>query len=116
MLSMNHLVQEAFPGRRVRGRSSLRAEEARRLSLAIDALPETSRLALALRYYEGMRPARIARVLGLTEDEVESLLAAAVREVAGILRDGEPPEPLEPPPVAAPAPRRARRPRGGDAA
>jgi len=113
MLSMNHLVQEAFPGRRVRGRSSLRAEEASRLARAIDALPETSRLALALRYYEGMRPARIARVLGLTENEVESLLAAAVREVAGILRDGEPPDP---PAVEPPVRRRGRRSRGGDAA
>ncbi len=90
MLSMIHLVQEASPGRRVRGRTSLRAEEARRLARAIDALPETQRLALALRFYESLRPSRIALVLGMTEAEVETLLADAVRGAGEILRAADP--------------------------
>jgi DNA-directed RNA polymerase specialized sigma24 family protein len=65
-------------------------------------LPETSRVALALRYFESARPRQIAVVLGISEERIEAILLDAVREVAEILRRPEvvAPAPSGPPPRA----------------
>ena len=91
MLSVASFFQGTVPGSARPARRSLaaREEERRRLSAAMQELPETSRLALALRYFESARPRQIAVVLGISEERIDAVLTAAVREVAEILRRPE---------------------------
>lgn len=105
MLSVASFFQGTAPGsaRRVRRNLAAREEEQRRLGAAMQELPETSRLALALRYFESARPRQIALVLGISEERIEAVLADAVQEVTEILRRPE---------VATPAASSAR-PRAG---
>ncbi len=106
MLSVDTLLQEArLPIRRRRARGAeMTSEEAKRITKEIEALPERSRLALALRFYEALRPAEIGAILDLSETEARELLVEASRRVIERLQSPEP-EPT-------PTPRRRR---GGDA-
>jgi len=81
MLSVHSLMQEAKVAPRERARLG-RKEERRMMAEAIEDLPELDRLILGLRYYESVRPAQIAAVLGLPEDEVRRLLAQALERIA----------------------------------
>jgi DNA-directed RNA polymerase specialized sigma24 family protein len=91
MLSVASFFQGTASGsaRPVRRSLAAREEERRRLSAAMQELPETSRVALALRYFESARPRQIAVVLGISEERIEAILADAVRNVAEILRRPE---------------------------
>ena len=91
MLSVASFFQGTAPGSARRARRNLaeREEEQRRVGAAMQELPETSRLALALRYFESARPRQIALVLGISEERIEAVLADAVQEVTEILRRPE---------------------------
>lgn len=106
MLSVDILLQEArLPIRRRRSRATeMSSEEAKRITKEIEALPERSRLALALRFYESLRPAEIGAILDLSEAEARELLVEASRTVIERLRN----------PLPEPAPTTTRR-RGGSA-
>ncbi len=52
------------------------------LTRLIDGLPERQRIALALRYYEALRPDEIAVVLGVREEIVNELLRKATETVS----------------------------------
>lgn len=96
MLSVETLMQEARLT--TRGRRSRRTAEdenqTRRISEEIDALPEQSRLCVALRFYEQMRPSNIARILGVSEETVREMLVEASRHVLERLKDADPPRPV----------------------
>lgn len=65
----------------------LEAEETRkRVDAALKELPERQRLALTLFHYEGMSQIEIGRVMGISEEAVESLLARARRYLKTALR------------------------------
>jgi DNA-directed RNA polymerase specialized sigma24 family protein len=91
MLSVDTLLQEArLPGRRRRtGAREVPGDEAARITREIGSLPERSRLALALRFYESLRPSEIGAILDLTEDAVRELLVEASRAVIERLRNSE---------------------------
>ena len=59
----------------------LREEDQRRLLAGLDQLNPKYRLALALRYAEGMRIREIAAVMGCSEGVVKSLLFRGVRRI-----------------------------------
>jgi RNA polymerase sigma-70 factor, ECF subfamily len=52
---------------------------------AIDALPERRRVAMSLRWTQGMSAPEIARVIGTTPEAVRVLLTRARQELAGLL-------------------------------
>jgi RNA polymerase sigma factor (sigma-70 family) len=101
MLPVDTLFQEAkLPARdRRRARTFLERVDgaADVLTQLIDRLPERQRIALALRYYEALRPDEIAVVLGLREDMVHDLLRKAAETVsegmAGCEEERKPPAP-----------------------
>jgi DNA-directed RNA polymerase specialized sigma24 family protein len=95
MFSVASFFQGTAPGSARTARRSLAArdEERRRLGAAMQKLPEASRVAFALRYFESARPRQIAVVLGIPEERIEAILDVAVQEVAEIMRrpeDGTP--------------------------
>jgi DNA-directed RNA polymerase specialized sigma24 family protein len=59
------------------------------LTRLIDGLPERQRVALALRFYEALRPDEIAVVLGTREDIVHELLRKATESVTEGMRRSE---------------------------
>lgn len=63
------------------------AEVARRVDIALKALPERQRLALTLFHFEGMSQVEVGNVLGISDEAVESLLARARRTLKSSLRD-----------------------------
>ncbi len=67
----------------------VRDEESRRLSRAIDALPERQRTALLLCHFQELSQAEAAAVMGIGEHAYESLLARARRKLRGMMT-GEP--------------------------
>ena len=87
MVSIQSLMQEAkvVPRNGRRPHARTRTEERAAFAAALDTLPETTRLALALRCYEAFKPAAIAVVLGLEEDQVRELLAQGLAAVQGRL-------------------------------
>ena len=94
MLPVETLFQDAkLPARdRRRVRSFLEnvAGEAEGiLTRLIDGLPERQRVALALRFYEALRPEEIAVVLGTREDTVHELLRKATASVSAGMRRSE---------------------------
>jgi DNA-directed RNA polymerase specialized sigma24 family protein len=91
MFSVASFFQGTAPGSARPARRSLAArdEERRRLGAAMQKLPETSRVALALRYFESARPRQIAAVLGISEERIEAILDEAVHQVAEIMRRPE---------------------------
>ena len=56
-------------------------EERARVREALDSLPQRSRIALVLRYYEDLRYAEIGEALGLTSLGVGTLIFRAKREL-----------------------------------
>jgi RNA polymerase sigma factor (sigma-70 family) len=59
------------------------------LSQWIDGLPERQRVALALRYYEALRPDEISIVLGVSEATVHELLQKAAESVRATMHRSE---------------------------
>lgn len=86
MLPVETLFQDAkLPAReRRRFRSYLEKMDGADdlLTRLIDGLPERQRIALALRYYEALRPDEIAVVLGVREEIVHELLRKATETVS----------------------------------
>lgn len=95
MLSVETIFQEVLRTASPRRRRlpSLNDADARRVLEEIAALPEQSRLCLALRFYESLPPAVIAGVLSLPVSDVETILAEAGHRVMERLKgEGEPAE------------------------
>jgi RNA polymerase sigma-70 factor (ECF subfamily) len=59
---------------------------AARVDAALKKLPDRQRLALVLFHYEGMSQIEVGKVLGVSDEAVESLLARARRALKGLLR------------------------------
>ena len=62
-------------------------ELGKRVDAALKALPDRQRLALTLFHYEGMSQIEVGKVMGISDEAVESLLARARRTLKGSLRD-----------------------------
>jgi RNA polymerase sigma-70 factor (ECF subfamily) len=65
--------------------------EARDVSQRVDAalkdLPDRQRMALTLFHYEGLSQIEVGRIMGISDEAVESLLARARRTLKAALRD-----------------------------
>ena len=59
----------------------------KRVDAALKALPDRQRMALTLFHYEGLSQIEVGRILGVTDEAVESLLARARRSLKTALRD-----------------------------
>jgi RNA polymerase sigma-70 factor (ECF subfamily) len=59
----------------------------KRVDAALKALPERQRLALTLFHYEGMSQIEVGKVMGISDEAVESLLARARRTLKGALKE-----------------------------
>src|SRR5262245_14767499 len=62
-------------------------ELAVRVDAALQGLPERQRQALVLFHYEGLSQIEVGRVLGVSDEAVESLLSRARRALRGALKD-----------------------------
>jgi RNA polymerase sigma-70 factor (ECF subfamily) len=62
-------------------------ELGRRVDTALKALPERQRLALTLFHYEGMSQIEVGKVMGISDEAVESLLARARRALKTSLKE-----------------------------
>ena len=51
------------------------------------ALPDRQRMALTLFHYEGMSQIEVGKIMGISDEAVESLLARARRTLKAALRD-----------------------------
>ena len=58
-----------------------------RVDAALKAIPERQRLALTLFHYEGLSQVEVGRMLGVSDEAVESLLARARRTLKELLKD-----------------------------
>jgi RNA polymerase sigma-70 factor, ECF subfamily len=58
-----------------------------RVDAALRGLPERQRQALVLFHYEGLSQIEVGRVLGVSDEAVESLLSRARRALRGMLKD-----------------------------
>jgi len=58
-----------------------------RVDAALKAIPERQRLALTLFHYEGMSQVEVGKLLGVSDEAVESLLARARRTLKALLRE-----------------------------
>ncbi len=58
-----------------------------RVDAALKALPERQRLALTLFHYEGMSQIEVGKVMGISDEAVESLLARARRTLKAALKE-----------------------------
>ena len=81
---LNLLVDELSPEHRVSARQDLR-----RLSLALDALPEDCRNVIWLRRVEELSQKEAARRLGIPEGTLESHLSRGVRALARAMFTGD---------------------------
>jgi RNA polymerase sigma-70 factor (ECF subfamily) len=65
--------------------------EAQDVSLRVDAalkdLPDRQRMALTLFHYEGLSQIEVGRIMGISDEAVESLLARARRSLKAALRE-----------------------------
>lgn len=59
----------------------------RRVDAALKALPERQRLALTLFHYEGMSQIEVGKLMGISDEAVESLLARARRTLKAALKE-----------------------------
>jgi RNA polymerase sigma factor for flagellar operon FliA len=64
-----------------------RDEDRRRVTEALEALPERERLLLSLYYYEGLTLKEIGQVLGVTESRVSQLHGKALATLRGRLKE-----------------------------
>lgn len=62
-------------------------EMARRVDAALKALPDRQRLALVMFHYEGLSQIEVGKVLGVSDEAVESLLSRARRALKVALQD-----------------------------
>jgi RNA polymerase sigma-70 factor (ECF subfamily) len=60
---------------------------AARVDAALEAIPERQRLALTLFHYEGMSQVEVGKLLGVSDEAVESLLARARRTLRELLKE-----------------------------
>ena len=67
----------------------LRREQVQALVLALQRLPERESLALRMKYYERMRDAEIAALLGIKASSVRSLIGRARRKAFELLKEEE---------------------------
>jgi RNA polymerase sigma-70 factor (ECF subfamily) len=68
--------------------SQLEAQDtSRRVDAALKALPDRQRMALTLFHYEGMSQVEVGRVMSISDEAVESLLARARRSLKAALRE-----------------------------
>jgi RNA polymerase sigma-70 factor, ECF subfamily len=58
-----------------------------RVETALKALPDRQRMALTLFHYEGLSQIEVGRIMGISDEAVESLLARARRSLKASLRD-----------------------------
>ncbi len=58
-----------------------------RVDAALKALPDRQRMALTLFHYEGLSQIEVGRIMGISDEAVESLLARARRSLKGALRE-----------------------------
>lgn len=77
--------EEAEPAGQVR--HLVERELGQRVDQALKALPERQRLALTLFHYEGMSQIEVGRVMQISDEAVESLLARARRALKAALKD-----------------------------
>jgi len=75
--SLNVLIDEISPEHRLSAR-----QELRRLSDALDALPDSSREVIWLRRVEGLSQQETAARLGMKEGTIESLMCRGIRSLA----------------------------------
>ena len=67
--------------------SQLEAQDtSQRVDAALKALPDRQRMALTLFHYEGMSQVEVGKVMGISDEAVESLLARARRTLKTALR------------------------------
>jgi len=62
-------------------------DTSRRVDAAIKVLPDRQRTALTLFHYEGLSQIEVGRIMGVSDEAVESLLARARRSLKAALRD-----------------------------
>lgn len=62
-------------------------DSSERVDAAIKALPDRQRVALTLFHFEGLRQVEVGRIMGVSDEAVESLLARARRSLKAALRD-----------------------------
>jgi RNA polymerase sigma-70 factor (ECF subfamily) len=68
--------------------SQLEARDtSQRVDAALKALPDRQRMALTLFHYEGMSQVEVGKIMGISDEAVESLLARARRSLKASLRD-----------------------------
>ena len=68
--------------------SQLEARDtSQRVDAALKALPDRQRMALTLFHYEGMSQVEVGKMMGISDEAVESLLARARRTLKAALRD-----------------------------
>jgi RNA polymerase sigma-70 factor (ECF subfamily) len=68
--------------------SQLEARDAsQRVDAALKALPDRQRTALTLFHYEGLSQIEVGKIMGISDEAVESLLARARRSLKAALRD-----------------------------
>ena len=68
--------------------SELEAQDAsQRVDAALKSLPDRQRTALTLFHYEGLSQIEIGKIMGISDEAVESLLARARRSLKAALRD-----------------------------
>lgn len=86
--SKRTVVTDEVPEEAEEARQDVGLEEqdlARRVTAAMDALPERQRRALTLFHHEGLSQAEVGEVLGISDEAVESLLARARRTLRASL-------------------------------
>jgi RNA polymerase sigma-70 factor (ECF subfamily) len=59
----------------------------RRVDAALKELPDRQRMALTLFHYEGLSQVEVGRIMGISDEAVESLLARARRNLKDGLRE-----------------------------
>jgi RNA polymerase sigma-70 factor (ECF subfamily) len=63
------------------------SEVSKRVDAALKDLPDRQRMALTLFHYEGLSQIEVGRIMGISDEAVESLLARARRNLKVALRD-----------------------------
>jgi RNA polymerase sigma-70 factor (ECF subfamily) len=82
---MEEVPERAEPARQ---QSDLEARDtSQRVDAALKALPERQRTAITLFHYEGLSQIEVGRIMGISDEAVESLLARARRSLKTALRD-----------------------------
>lgn len=82
---VEEVPEEAEPASQV---TELEAKDVtRRVDAALKALPDRQRMALTLFHYEGLSQIEVGRIMGVSDEAVESLLARARRSLKAGLRD-----------------------------